>query len=68
MFRRKTKQTAYQQSGGQSVEEVQSCDDLDNAIGEYQAGGQKDENYERYLINRGVELGCTDNIPDEFGL
>ena len=68
MFKRKAKPTAYQQSGQQDLEEVTDCASLEEKVGEYQAGGQHDPNYERYLINRGVELGCTEHIPDDFGL
>ena len=48
--------------------EVTNCDQLDEAVGEYQAGGEYNADEERYLINKSVELGCTDKIPDDFGM
>jgi hypothetical protein len=50
------------------LEQINDCNDLDEAIGEYQAGGEKNTNEERRLIERAVELGCTQHIPDDWGL
>lgn len=49
-------------------EEVTDCEQLDEAVGEYQAGGEYNPDEERYLIQKSVELGCTDKIPDDFGM
>lgn len=49
-------------------EPVTNCEELRNAVGEYQAGGQYEADEERYLINKSVELGCTKDIPDDFGM
>ena len=49
-------------------EEIHNCQELREAIGEYQAGGEHNPDEERYLINKGVELGCTQDIPDDFGM
>lgn len=50
------------------LEEINDCDDVRNAVGEYQAGGEKNEDEERRIINRAVKLGCTKDIPDDWGL
>jgi hypothetical protein len=49
-------------------EEVTNCQELRDAIGEYQAGGEYNADEERYLIQKSVELGCTKDIPDDFGM
>jgi hypothetical protein len=60
--------SAHRRSGQQDLEEVNDCGTLQEKVGEYQAGGEHNPNYERYLIQRSVELGCTEHIPDDFGL
>jgi hypothetical protein len=50
------------------VEEINNCDDVQEAIGAYEATGETNKNEERYIINRAVALGCTEHIPDDWGL
>lgn len=50
------------------LEEITNCDELEEKIGEYQAGGEHNANQERYFVDKAVELRCTDKIPDDFGL
>jgi hypothetical protein len=43
------------------LEEVNNCDELKAAIGK--ADGETEQ---RYLVKRAIDLGCVDDIPDEW--
>lgn len=49
-------------------EEINNCDDVNAAVQRYESEGKSDPNEERYIINRAVELGCSEHIPDEWGI
>ena len=49
------------------LEEINNCQDVREAVGQYEAGGQYSPEEERYIIQRAVKLGCTEDIPDEWG-
>ena len=47
--------------------EINDCDELRTAVEECK-NKPHDDNWERYLINRSVQLGCTEHIPDDWGI
>lgn len=49
-------------------EEIKSCDDVAAAVKKVRAGKESDPGEERYIIKKAVELGCTEHIPDDWGL
>ena len=46
--------------------EITSCDELKTAIDVENKSDKPDTPMRHYLIKRGVELGCVENIPDEW--
>lgn len=48
--------------------EIKSCDDVQNAVKAYKASKESDPAEERYIIKKAVELGCSEHIPDDWGL
>jgi len=48
-------------------EEIKDCDSVKAAVAQEKSspvGGDR----ERYIIKRAVELGCTEHIPDDWGI
>lgn len=49
-------------------EKIENCDDVKAAVEAYQKEDKSDPNEERYIIERSVSLGCTEHIPDDWGM
>jgi hypothetical protein len=45
--------------------EIEDCDALKAAVDKHEPGDTAEE---RRLIKRSIELGCTEHIPDEWGV
>ena len=49
-------------------ESIQNCEQLRAAIKEHQSQRPDDKGEERSLLHRAIEIGCVEDIPDEWGV
>lgn len=49
-------------------ESIQNCEQLRAAIAEHKSQRPNDKGEERSLLHRAIEIGCVEDIPDEWGV
>ena len=49
-------------------EQITDCEGVAAAVARERQTAHPDDNERRYIIRRAVELGCTDKIPDDWGI
>lgn len=50
------------------AEELHNCDDVKQAVAKCQRENPNDQGEQRAIIRQAVDLGCTEHIPDDWGL